>query len=245
MQCKCCKKEITSKNSYSYQGELYCAKHYQQMLKHGHCLDTIQRTTKDLNDFEFIDDKTVKIITYNQNCEQSGYFYISKSDFENVIKHKWRVWRNRVYTGNFKPIVISRFLFQVELEENPNLIVDHINHNPFDNRRENLRLITQQENTINKVLQKNNTSNIAGVSYDKSRDKWAAEIKNKGQRYRLGRFINFADAVYVRYYAEVILFKNIRNTLNDDYIKSIIENCVDKEKLKKLVIKKLSVNSTH
>lgn len=245
MQCKCCNKEITKQNSCSYHGNVYCAKHYQQLLKYGHTLDTNPRSTFDLNDFEFIDEHTVKIITFNRRSEVSGEFLISPQDFERVIAKKWRIWQGRIYTGNYKPITISRFLLADEInKDSNNLVVDHINSNPLDNRRENLRLITQQDNLCNKILLSNNTSSVAGVSFCSARDKWEAEISLGGKRYKLGRWQNFADAVYARYYAEQKIFKDKRSTQNDIHILKIITNCTNKQKIQDYVEKKI-VNSTH
>lgn len=245
MQCKCCKKEITKKNSYSYHGDVYCAKHYQQLLKHGHTLDTNPRTTDDLNDFEIIDEHTIKIITFNRRSEINGEFLISPEDFDRVIAKKWRKWKGRIYTGNYRPISISRFIMDEQIQNNDkNLVVDHINSNPLDNRRENLRLITQQENVCNKVLLSNNTSTITGVSFCTARGNWEAEIRRAGKRYKLGRWKKFEDAVYARYYAECKFFKEVRSTQNDERILQIIQNCTNKQHIQDYIENKF-VNSTH
>jgi len=46
--------------------------------------------------------------------------------------------------------------------------IDHINRNPNDNRIENLRLVTQQENSFN--------SNAKGYTWDKKSEKWKTQI---------------------------------------------------------------------
>lgn len=51
-----------------------------------------------------------------------------------------------------------------------------------------------------------NTSGVTGVSYDKSRNKWAAEIMFKKKKYYLGRFENKDDAVIARKQAEKEIF---------------------------------------
>lgn len=48
-------------------------------------------------------------------------------------------------------------------------VVDHMNHDPLDNRRENLRVCTQSENAQNKRSQPGSSSTYRGVSLKKGR----------------------------------------------------------------------------
>lgn len=81
--------------------------------------------------------------------------------------------------------------------------IDHINHDGMDNRIENLRSVSNEENMKNKKLRSNNTSGVNGVSWVKSRNKWAAQIAvdNKGKH--LGYFLDFNGAVKARKLAEI------------------------------------------
>lgn len=64
--------------------------------------------------------------------------------------------------------------------------VDHLNHNRLDNRRDNLRLCTPNQNQWHKGLQGNNTSGFRGVSWNKGR--WEARIRCHTWRINLGRY---------------------------------------------------------
>lgn len=66
--------------------------------------------------------------------------------------------------------------------------VDHINGNPLDNRRANLRVCTQTENKRNRGAQINNNSGFKGVSFHKQRRKWAAQVTADGKQKYLGLF---------------------------------------------------------
>ena len=76
--------------------------------------------------------------------------------------------------------------------------VDHKNLNTLDNRRENLRYVTHQQNQINQPLQKNNTSGVSGVSYYKPRGKYRARIKVSQHDIHLGYYNSFEEAVQAR-----------------------------------------------
>lgn len=73
--------------------------------------------------------------------------------------------------------------------------VDHINHDGLDNRRSNLRLVTNQENHYNmRMKQINKTSRFKGVWWCKERNRWAAMIRINGKGEHLGRFEKEDDA---------------------------------------------------
>lgn len=70
--------------------------------------------------------------------------------------------------------------------------VDHINGNSCDNRQENLRFCTHQQNMCNVKKPKDNTSGFKGVS--KKRDKWRAYIRPNGRQYSLGSYTTREEA---------------------------------------------------
>lgn len=88
-------------------------------------------------------------------------------------------------------------------------IIDHINGVVYDNRIENLRKLTSQENCWNKKIISRNTSGVTGVSYNKRDSLWIAKIGHKSKVYKLGRFVNFEDAVIARLVAEKEYFGDL------------------------------------
>lgn len=82
--------------------------------------------------------------------------------------------------------------------------IDHINHNRSDNRLENLRSVTNQENAMNRSKHKLNKSGVTGVSWSKSYKRWIGNITIDGKRIYLGNFVSFSDAVDARKNAEVL-----------------------------------------
>lgn len=238
MKCNQCGKEIPKTNTFSvnYNGTnlKLCGKHYAQYLKYGKFLDSSQRTCFDSNEYE-ITNEGVWIYTFNRQNEPSGKFLIDLEDLEKVIQKKWRFWKGNYYTGNFKPVSIHRFLMSPREEE----VVDHINGNRQDNRRCNLRVTTQKKNLINKELLSNNSTGIAGVWFDKERNKWSAEIRMDGIKCYLGRYSDKCDAAFVRFIAEKKLFKEFRSNRNDNNLVPLAESSKNKEKLTKYVNKRL------
>lgn len=73
---------------------------------------------------------------------------------------------------------------------------DHANGNGLDNRRENLRSVTNQKNRQNTPKQRSKcSSSFKGVSWDPERGKWyCCIIGANGRRIYLGRFRSETEA---------------------------------------------------
>lgn len=68
-------------------------------------------------------------------------------------------------------------------------VVDHINGDGFDNRRANLRVITDAQNGQNRTRSNSDSrSGILGVSWDTRDRKWRAALTVNGEQHRLGRY---------------------------------------------------------
>ena len=83
-----------------------------------------------------------------------------------------------------------------------NMIVDHKNHNTRDNRKINLRIVSKQQNSMNKRILDKNTSGYTGVVWDKSRSKWQSRIRVDGKCIFLGRYDDIKEAIKARAEAE-------------------------------------------
>ena len=169
------------------------------------------------------------------NC---GYFIIDKSDLDTVIVRKWRLWKGRFFTGVKQPIHLTDFLIP---DKPKNCVIDHINQKPHDNRRCNLRVTTQSNNTKNRTLMTNNISGFAGIWFDKSRNKWCAEIKTNYIKCFLGRYSDLEDACFVRLVAENIMFGEYRSTTNDLRLVPLANSSKNKDELQKYVEQKLTL----
>ena len=66
------------------------------------------------------------------------------------------------------------------------LDIDHINHITHDNRIENLRLVTSQENAFNKK--------VWGVHFNQRQQMWRSAIRVRDKYIYLGRWDNVIDA---------------------------------------------------
>lgn len=76
------------------------------------------------------------------------------------------------------------------------MVIDHANHDPLDNRRENLRICTRSQNAGNAIKQRraNKTSKYKGVYWSKQRGKWNVSVQGNGEKHFLGSFDDETEA---------------------------------------------------
>lgn len=101
-----------------------------------------------------------------------------------------------------KPRLAHRLIWLMTYGEMPSGQIDHINRDRTDNRLANLRLVSQSQNSMNGSKRGNNTSGVIGVSFDRSKAHWRADITVNGQQHYLGRFASKDDAIAARRAAE-------------------------------------------
>lgn len=130
-------------------------------------------------------------------------FYFDLEDYDKIKDYCWFIDSNGYVVSNKsrckqKHISMHRLLF-------PNAEdVDHKygENTRNDNRKNNLRPCTHQNNIFNCKVPKNNTSGVTGVSWNKNMNKWQSYIMVNYRKINLGYFSNFDNAVKARKEAE-------------------------------------------
>lgn len=130
------------------------------------------------------------------------YALVDDEDFEYLNQFKWFIQSNgyagRDIGGRKNK---TRVLMHRLVNDTPDdLVTDHINRNKLDNRRQNLRSVTQKKNSRNRGVSVNNTSGHTGVIWNKGR--WVACIKANYKKIHLGRYKTIEEAISARKEAE-------------------------------------------
>ena len=146
-----------------------------------------------------IEGKTVVGIT-----NQGDKFYFDLEDYKEIRNYNWWTDKDGYISTQHKGINIK--LHQLIMSPNDNVIVDHINRNKLDYQRNNLRLVSVQENNFNKSLDRRNKSGVTGVFWSKRNNKWKAKIGFNKECIHLGFFSNLNDAIRERLKAEIKYF---------------------------------------
>lgn len=91
----------------------------------------------------------------------------------------------------------------------PDGIIDHIDGVVTNNKLENLRVVSLNENAWNSKIPVTNTSGVKGVAWNKEKRKWRAKIGHKRRTLHVGYFNSIEEA-------EAAL-REFRENLHGDY----------------------------
>lgn len=138
--------------------------------------------------------------TRNTNKE----FYFDLEDYAKIENYCWS--ENNSGDGYVYTVFENAHIFLHNMIMNKSkkdrYEIDHINHNPKDNKKNNLRVVTRSQNQMNVNVKSNNTSGVTGVSWDTTNNCWIARIQKDKIRHIIGYFTDFNDAVNARKQAE-------------------------------------------
>ena len=173
-----------------------CSKHYNQLRRYGKIFRYSYRDKE--NHIEVLEDHA-EIFLINKNNEVAAKALIDIEDIDKVKSYKWhlsveRDKYNYVISNNSPDKKLHRFI----MDAPKNTVVDHINHNPLDNRKSNLRICSNQQNICNCELAKNNTSGVKGVYWAKDKQKWTVQVTINNKTKYIGRYSTLEEAIKAR-----------------------------------------------
>jgi hypothetical protein len=120
---------------------------------------------------------------------------VDDEDFERLAPYKWHMVGNYVCRTDRTVSPKRTIYMHKEIMNCPKgFVVDHINGNTLDNRKENLRIATTEQNRFNQKLRYNSSTGYKGVTFNKRFNKYQARIFKDNKTYSLGYFDNPHDA---------------------------------------------------
>ena len=161
--------------------------------------------------------KRHKVNTYDLSGEfgvgwttnTNNIFYFDIEDYDKIKDYCWHEAVNKygyhslvAYDSNTKKY-IKMWKILVPYE-----ICDHIDRNPLNCKKENLRSATTVQNAQNRSLKSTNKSGVTGVHWDKKMNKWCASITVDKKRIIIGYFYKKEDAIVSRLKAELKYFQD-------------------------------------
>ena len=175
----------------------YCRNHHYQFKKYGKIPERIRTTSNDyiIKMGVFIKEETepsdiVIMNCYNNKHEKTCEFIFDLEDLDKVKNHKWSLNGNYIRSViNNKRIDLHNYLFE-PMKCEKGFKRDHININTLDNRKRNLRIITDSLSVINQNLRKDNIIGFKGVVMRKNKNdvKYYAQINFNKKWIYLGTY---------------------------------------------------------
>ena len=150
-----------------------------------------------------------------------GFFaLVDDEDFKWLSNWTWRThWSRgkRQYVCRGEQVdgeYVTFLMHRVIMDALPWMQIDHINGNTFDNRKENLRFCTNQQNNFNKFTKRPSKSGVTGVRYHDDCRKWQARIELNCKEKNLGFFLTKEEAANARRDAVLLHHGKFANILN-------------------------------
>jgi len=140
----------------------------------------------------------------NKRSGKTADVIIDIDDVNMINKYKWHISEKGYIRAmiNKKNVRLHRFIFNANSKD---IIIDHINGNKLDNKKENLRSVTSSQSIMNSKIRFDNKSGARGV-FKRQNGRFAVRIQVDGNRIQIGTFDNFKDAVRARKLEEEKLF---------------------------------------
>lgn len=199
--CKECNKEFKT----SYIKQKFCCKECANINS--------SKIRRQINEYIFKKDYIIIIL----NSKKYGQYFamVDKEDLDKIKNFCWTVIYDKNYKGFYvvarenrtgKLIRLHRLITDCPL----GMVVDHINHNTLDNRKQNLKICTNIENMQNI---KSNKTGVVGVCYHKIQRKYQSYISINNKKKYLGSFDTLEEAKNIRKIAELKYFGNKINNI--------------------------------
>jgi len=137
--------------------------------------------------------KTVIISGFSVTIDAEDEHYLEMGAWRVIDKDRNRyVKLNMKVDEGLQTVYLHRLIIGAGKGE----IVDHINGDSLDNRRENLRFVTFEANVRNRLKRSATSSIFKGVSWDSSKQSWRVQIRIDQRRISKDGFASEFEAAF-------------------------------------------------
>ena len=174
-------------------GHYVCSKHGKQIERYGECFETTPK-------YVVYDDRVECTVIGDQRKESTIIIdaidlpLVFYSDSIHVTNNRVTLYDNKTKQG--------KSLYRCILNAEDDVQVDHVDRHPENNKRNNLRICTQQDNIRNRNPIPSNKTGIIGVCWSTEKNKWRSYIVVNYKQKHLGYYNDIEDAIIARLTAE-------------------------------------------
>jgi hypothetical protein len=134
---------------------------------------------------------------------KNAYMLISKSDLQLCLNYKWYLSKDG-YPATYGTVdnterygVGWKIYRMLEPVIPKGMVVDHINRDRLDNRRENLRICTIAENGYNKTKVNSEKSGSTYKGVKKTKNGWTASVTKDGKKHEMKNLNSEKEAAFM------------------------------------------------
>lgn len=207
----------------------------QTRIKAEQYFNEINKTLSNRHRYRHCHDYVNNLEYYEVELLDNIIMKIDIDDMDLIQQYTWSKHKNgtntyaRTTIHNNENIYLHQMVMNKLIKQLPKSIqlliksysIDHINQDTFDNRKRNLRLVTQQEQCINRKIYKHNKTGMSGVYKHKCglyATEWIDEFDKRQSKY----YDNLADAITCKQYQNKLMIQYL-DKQREDKIKSIME----------------------
>lgn len=165
---------------------------------------------------KFLFENNVCKIEINSVKHGLQYALIDLEDYNRIKEYTWGLEKKGYVLSSTKKVngkqtYLHRYIMNCPEDK----IVDHINHDPLDNRKQNLRVCTTKDNVRNQRKFKEGRTSIYKGVYLNSINRWQAQIKVRPKTIYLGLYEDEIEAAKayneaaVKYFGEFACLNEI------------------------------------
>lgn len=192
-RCLCdCGKYVSSRSDHLKGGTIISCGCYQKEI-----VAEIGRQSAKINTKIECEDY-IEIISSNTDT----VFLIDEEDYNKIKNYCWHEkdgYAESCDKDTGYTVRMSRLIMNCTDEDKE---VDHINHKRNDNRKNNLRIVSTNQNNWN-----NEKNHLAGITRNNITNKWEVNIEYQLQRINLGKYNTYEKALEIRERAEMVFFR--------------------------------------
>lgn len=205
VKCSVCEKQAKT----TWEEKPYCLRHYNQLYRNGEVLDY---TIYEKNDL--IEGKGYfEVILRDVKGNETGKSKIDSDDFERVSKYKWyktSVNDKEYCQGTLEmgvKIRLHHFVLNINGKDLNGKVIDHINGDSLDNRKKNLRIVSQKVNMEN-INPHDKSKGIEDYKLKSGKTRYRARITHNYRTISLGTYDTFEEAYQARKNGEKKYYKS-------------------------------------
>jgi hypothetical protein len=175
-------------------------------LRQSNNKDVLEKLKRKKSNIIYVENNLIYVLYKNNK----HIFDFSEKLLEKLKRFYWTEGTNghlhtSYYDNNGKQKIFKSYWLVIN-KPSKGFVVDHINKNEKDNRKENLRYATKQTNNINRNKNKNNKSGYKGVYFAKNIGLYIAKIQKGKEIIYLGCYNNPKDAYIARARKELEIY---------------------------------------